>query len=175
MALRNAVVLGLLDPAALVVAGATLGFMLVGSATLALLVPQAVDTGSNEKPLDLKSPFSLLSALKFGAVFLALQVLGSLGHRFFGHWGFYVVSVVGGFVSSASAVASAAMLAASGKLSPAVGGVGAILASLASASVNVVLVGRFAHSPELVRKVSAATALVVAVGLVAAGLTAWLA
>ncbi|HVZ34328.1 MAG TPA: hypothetical protein VG963_17995, partial [Polyangiaceae bacterium] len=81
----------------------------------------------------------------------------------------------GGFVSSASAVASAAMLASTGKISPAVGGVGAILASLASAGVNVVLVSRFAHSRELVRKVAGATTLVLVVGLVAAGLTAWLA
>lgn len=174
MALRNAVVLGLLDPGALVVAGGSLGFMLIGSAALALLTAQP-PTPSDEKPLDLKSPFSLVSALKFGAVFLVLQVLGSLGHRAFGHWGFYAISVIGGFVSSASAVASAAMLASSGKISPAVGGVGAILASLASAGVNVVLVSRFAHSRELVRKVAGATTLVLVVGLVAAGLTAWLA
>lgn len=172
MALRNAVVLGLLQPRALVAAGASLGFMLVASTALGLLAPQAVSSSSGEKPLDLKSPFSLVSALKFGLIFLGLQVLGTVAHRLFGHLGFYVVSVLGGLVSSASAVASAAMLAAAGKVSPAVGAVGAILASLSSAGVNILLVARFSHSPALARRVTFATASVVVVGLVAAVLTA---
>src|SRR4051812_15337989 len=75
MALRNALVLGLLERRALVVAGASLGLMLVVSAVLGLLTPRTILAPSEDQPLDLKSPFSLLSALKFGFIFLCLQVL----------------------------------------------------------------------------------------------------
>jgi uncharacterized membrane protein (DUF4010 family) len=175
MALRNAVVLGLLERRALVVAGASLGLMLVVSAVLGLLTPRSVLAPSEDEPLDLKSPFSLLAALKFGFIFLCLQVLGSVGQGLFGHFGFYVVSSLGGLVSSASAVAAAAALVVSGKISPSVGGIGAILASLASAGVNIALVARLSHSRPLTRRVALATAIVVAIGLGGAVLTARLA
>jgi len=175
MALRNAVVLGLLERRALVVAGASLGLMLVVSAVLGLLTPRSVLAPSEDEPLDLKSPFSLLAALKFGFIFLCLQVLGSVGQGLFGHLGFYVVSSLGGLVSSASAVAAAAALVVSGKISPSVGGIGAILASLASAGVNIALVARLSHSRPLTRRVALATAIVVAIGLGGAVLTARLA
>jgi uncharacterized membrane protein (DUF4010 family) len=175
MALRNAVVLGLLEPRALVIAGASLGLMLVVSGVLGLLAPRAVVAPSEDQPLDLKSPFSLLSALKFGLIFLALQVFGTVAQGLFGHFGFYAVSLLGGLVSSASAVAAAAALAMGGKISPTVGGMGAVLASLASGGVNIVLVARLSHSQQLTRRVTWATALVLALGLGAAILTARLA
>lgn len=171
MALRNAIVLGLLERRALLIAGACLTLMLVVSAALGLLGPRAAPAVSDDPPLDLKSPFSLLSALKFGLIFLALQVLGTLAQALLGHLGFYAVSVLGGLVSSASAVAAAAALSGAGKISPTVAGVGAILASLASAVVNIVLVARLSRSPALTRKVALATALVVGLGLLGAGMT----
>lgn len=175
MALRNAVVLGLLKPTALVVSGATLTLMLLASGYLAFTASRSRAALPEGQPLDLKSPFSLFSALKFGAIFLALQVAGTGAQQIFGHFGFYVVSVVGGFVSSASAVAAAAALAASGKLSSAVAGVGAVLASLASASVNIFLVARLARSAELSRRVIVSTLVVLAIGLVGAVVTAYVA
>ncbi len=170
MALRNALVLGLLDRRTLVVSAASLGLMFVASGVLAFLKP-ADSPSSEAKPLDLKSPFSLGSALKFGIIFLLLQVLGSVAQAVFGHFGFYVVSFLGGLVSSASAVAAAATLAAHHQISPTVAGVGAVLASLASASVNVVLVGRFSHSTVLNRRVGIATAIILALGLAGAVIT----
>jgi uncharacterized membrane protein (DUF4010 family) len=175
MALRNALVLGILWPRALAVSGASLGLMLVTSGALALSTSQPDAPPSEAKPLDLKSPFSLLSALKFGTIFLVLQIAGTEAQRFFGHLGFYAVSTIGGFVSSASAVAAAGALAAKGKISPGVAGVGATVASLASAAVNVGLVARFSQSPELRRRVNRSTAMVVAVGLAGAIVTAYLA
>jgi uncharacterized membrane protein (DUF4010 family) len=175
MALRNAVVLGLLERHALLIAGVSLGLMLGVSAALGLFARRSVGAPSDGEPLDLKSPFSLLSALKFGLIFLALQVFGTLAQGLFGHLGFYTVSFLGGLVSSASAVAAAAALAVSGKISATVGGVGAILASLASAGVNILLVSRLSHSRELTRRVTWAIALVLAIGLGGAILTARLA
>ena len=130
---------------------------------------------SGDKPLDLKSPFSLFSALKFGAIFLLLQIADTVAQGFFGQFGFYVISVLGGVVSSASAVAAAATLAAAGTISSPVAGVGAILASLASAAVNAVLVARFSSSRVLLRRVLASTAVILAIGLSGAAITAYLA
>jgi hypothetical protein len=53
--------------------------------------------------------------------------------------------------------------------------IGAILASLASAGVNIALVARLSHSRPLTRRVALVTALVVAIGLGGAVLTARLA
>jgi uncharacterized membrane protein (DUF4010 family) len=175
MSLRNAIVLGIFKPDALLVAAPTLGLMLLASGALALLSRPQTTQPSNERPLAIKSPFSLRSALKFGAIFLALQLIGSLGQSLFGRFGFYGVSLVGGCVSSASAVAAAAMLAAANKIPVAVAGVGSVLASLASAAINLVLVARLSKSRVLVRRVGLATLIVLALGLAGALVTARLA
>jgi uncharacterized membrane protein (DUF4010 family) len=175
MAARNALILGIFQPHALVVAAATLSPVLVASAGMALLARRPPLHSNEEKPLALKSPFSLRSALKFGVIFLALQVLGTVAQTLFGRLGFYAVSVVGGFVSSASAVAAAAMLASQGKVTPVVAGVGAVLASLASVGVNIVLVARFSGSRALARRLGIALSIVLAVGLVGAIATSRLA
>ncbi len=145
MAVRNAVLLGMLWPAALAVSGISLGLILVTSVALAFSGGRASAPVPGDQPLALKSPFSLRAALKFGVIFLALKVLGTVAQSQLGHFGFYAISVLGGIVSSASAVAVAAALATAGKVSSDVAGTGAVLASLASASVNVLLVARFAH------------------------------
>ena len=56
----------------------------------------------------LESPFSPTAAFKFGVIFLALRSAGTLAQLGPGEAGFYAVRTVGGLVSSASAVASAA-------------------------------------------------------------------
>ncbi len=61
-------------------------------------------------PLKLDLPFSLTAALKFGLVFLALNVVGALAERYFGTASFYFVSAAGGLLSSGSSIASAATL-----------------------------------------------------------------
>ena len=59
-----------------------------------------------------------------------------------GEVGEYAVSAVGGLVSSASAVASAAALGAGGTVAPQVSGLAAILASLTSAAITVPFVAQ---------------------------------
>jgi uncharacterized membrane protein (DUF4010 family) len=152
MVVRNAVILGLLAPVALLTSLVPLGFMLAGAMALAVWRPissvarHAADAdGPNELVLPaLASPFSLTAAMRFGLLFLALQATGALAQRSLGSLGFYAVSLVGGLVSSASAVASAATLAASGTIPASVAGRGAILASLTSALVSLPLVARLA-------------------------------
>lgn len=134
MVVRNATLLLILAPFALVHALAPLAAMLAMSAGLALWTYRRPTPASPaESPtLKLELPFSLPLALKYGLVFLVLHVLGELAQRQFGAAGFYVVSVAGGLVSSASSVAAAATLAARGALAPDVAATGAVLASLTS-------------------------------------------
>jgi uncharacterized membrane protein (DUF4010 family) len=124
--------------------------------------------------LDLQSPFSLMSAIKFGLIFLALQVVGTLAQTWLGPVGFYAVSLVGGFVSSASAVASAAALAEHGRIANLTAGTGAVLASLASALVNLPLVARVGGHAPLTRRLVLAMSLISLLGIVGAIGQQWL-
>lgn len=131
---------------------------------------EEADETNTESPhgLRLKSPFSLASAFKFGLIFLALNVGGTLAQRWLGAWGVYVVSIVGGAVSSGSAVASAGSLAAHGGVSPTVAGIGAVLASFASALVNLTLMTRIGNQPRLSARVSRALVWIIAAGILGA-------
>ncbi|QSQ25490.1 MgtC/SapB family protein [Pyxidicoccus parkwayensis] len=169
MALRNAVLLGLLSYRALVNSAVPLALILLSSVGLALVRTRRPDAPGPEAPsLPLQSPFSLQSALKFGAFLLLFQVVGTAGQSLLGHAGFYAVSALGGLVSSASAVASAASLCAHGLLSPTIAGVGAIIASLASAGVNFVLVARVSEQRPLTLRLGWALGMVMLLGLVGA-------
>jgi uncharacterized membrane protein (DUF4010 family) len=84
----------------------------------------------------------------------------SIREKLVGHAGFYVVSVLGGFVASASAVALGATLAAHGQVTPLLAAVGAVLASLASAAVNMVVVARVTGNRQLNLRLAAGMGLV---------------
>jgi uncharacterized membrane protein (DUF4010 family) len=164
MLLRNAALLGILAPAALPSAAPALVLMLAGCAALVALRRGAAAPPPGATGLGLQSPFSLRSALKFGLLFLALEVAGALSQRWLGQFGFYAVSLAGGLVSSASAVASAGSLAGSGTLPPAVAGTGAVIASLASALVNLPLVARISRERPLTWRIALALGCIVALG-----------
>jgi uncharacterized membrane protein (DUF4010 family) len=167
MLLRNAVILGILAPAALLAAAIPLGLMFVGAAVGAVARPTRLASTATDSPLTtLQSPFSLTAALRFGFTFLVLQVTATLAQQNLGHLGFYAVSVIGGMVSSASAVASAANLAASGTISPQVAALGAVLATMTSALIGLPLVMRLAGERSLTRRISWAVAAVVLLGAV---------
>jgi uncharacterized membrane protein (DUF4010 family) len=182
MLLRNAAILGLLAPAALFDSAVPLLLMLAMTAVVVLgrgnrheeALGSSSATGSKVGPAGelpvpaMRSPFSLTAALQFGAIFLALQIAGTLAQRALGHAGFYAVSAVGGFVSSASAVAAAANLAASGTLPPEVAGIGAILASLTSAAVNLPIVARLTKDRPLTRRLAWVLGGVILLGVVGA-------
>jgi uncharacterized membrane protein (DUF4010 family) len=105
------------------------------------------------------------SAFKFGLIFLALQITGTIAGRLLGGTGFYLVSIVGGTVSSASAVASAAILCARHELTPQVAATGAVLASIASAAIHLPLVARVSNDPKLTRRLAIPIGGVVIAGL----------
>jgi uncharacterized membrane protein (DUF4010 family) len=170
MIVRNAVLLGVLAPRVLVGTSVPMLAMLAASLALALLgSPKGPDVpaaeGAEPPLLDLKSPFSLLSALKFGALFLVLRVLSSLGQRLFGTLGFYAATFAGGLVSSASAVAAAATLAGQGEITSVVAGNAAVLAALTSALVNLPMIVRSSPDRAFTRRVAVSIGWVALIGL----------
>src|SRR5882724_1213851 len=101
MAVRNAVLLGIVATAALLVAFLPIGMILLASLLLATQdLGRKHPAGSVPPAIPLRSPFSLQSALKFGVIFLVLQICGTVAQAALGPAGFYAISIVGGCVSS---------------------------------------------------------------------------
>lgn len=121
---------------------------------------------SEEAPqFALESPFKLSAALKFGLVFLVLNVVGALAQRNFGSASFYFVSIAGGLLSSASSIASAATLIAHDKIPVMTGVNGVILSSLTSVVANIPLIRGLTKEAELKKKSCAALIIIAATGL----------
>lgn len=167
MLLRNTVLLALLAPVALAAATVPLVLMLLASLGLAFLhLPSRTSPLPADAPvLRLTSPFALTSTLKFGVLLLLIQITSALAQRTLGQIGVYVISLVGGLFSSASAVAAAATLAAKGTITPQMAGVCTIIASLASVVVNVPL-ALVAHARPLMQRLVWAVGILLVVGAV---------
>ena len=172
MVVRNAGILLILAPLALV--GSLPAFLLMMTSSMILVLwsyhrrNRSLVEDAPEMKLGL--PFSLPLALKYGVVFLVLHIVGGLTQRMFGNVGFYFVSVVGGFLSSASAVAAAATLASQGNLSPTTAGTGAVLASFTSIAFSLSFVMR-ARNRVLIGKLTMAMVCVATAGVM--GLVVW--
>ncbi len=168
MLLRNAVLLVFLSADVLQDCALPLGLMFAASALFAWRQLRASAPDAPGVELKMESPFSLGSALKFGLVFLLLQVAGTLAQRYLGTLGFYAVSIAGGLFSSASAVASAGTLAAHGRLAIPVAANGVVVAAITSALVNLPLVARVAQQPRLTAALRRALLTIGTVGLMGA-------
>jgi uncharacterized membrane protein (DUF4010 family) len=101
----------------------------------------------------------------FGLLFLAIQILGSLGVRWFGSSGVFLVSVIGGTFSSASTTAAAANLVAHGTITAMQAGTATVLTSIASTTMNLPIVYRQIKEKTVVRQIFIATALQAAIGI----------
>jgi uncharacterized membrane protein (DUF4010 family) len=164
MFLRNLVILAILAPAAAPIA---LWPILAMTIVAAYFAWKKRDAGAQVvKPLHVSSPVSLKYVLKFGALFVLMQVIGTIGARYLGKFGFLALSLLGGMVSSASTTAAAAAMAIHGKLSPDVAGIATVFASITSTLVNLPLVERQTHDRSLLRMLAAISGFLVVVGLV---------
>ena len=172
MITRNATLLLLLAPLALMSSLAAFGMMLLTSIALVAWSYRASrrDPVDNADPIRLETPFSLVQALKYGMIFLGLHIVGGLTQREFGDLGFYFVSVIGGLLSSASAVAAAASLEAQGAVTAEAAGVAALLASFTSLAFSLSFVLR-TRNTVLVRRLGVATVCIAIAGV--SGLLVW--
>ena len=168
MCVRNAVILAIFAPTVVLQVAAPLGAAIIASLAAAVIRRQPREAASERITLD--SPFSVGSVLRFGLVFLIVTVTSVLAQRTFGDSGFYVVSLLAGFVSSASATATAATVYAQGRVIVDVAAIGALVASLASALIHPALVWRFSADWGFTRAVALGTAFAILAGV--AGLLA---
>ena len=115
--------------------------------------------------IDVGSPVSLKKVSSFAILFLALQIVATLGQRWIGNAGFQIVSVLGGLFSSASTTAAAANMAMHGHVSPSQAGIAVVLTSISSALVNLPLVQRQAKLRPQMRELVFSSALQVIIGI----------
>ena len=122
-------------------------------------------TGETSSEIHLESPVSLKRVLVFAALFLFIQVVSRLGERYFGRFGFLAISVLGGLVSSASTTAAAANMVGHGQMRASRAGGAVVLASVASALINLPIVYRNARNSALSRQLTVLTLIVSLVGV----------
>jgi uncharacterized membrane protein (DUF4010 family) len=166
MFVRNLLILALFAPRAAATAALPIGLMTL--VALAFVQIERMRRQSDSSPeITLASPVSLGRVLSFAVLFLAIQILSTLSQRYFGKIGFLGVSALGGLVSSASTSAASANLVGHERIQAGLAGVGVVIASMASALINLPVIQRAAGNREIVKRLSVCTGIVMAVGVVA--------
>ena len=160
---RNLIILAILSPSAVISAA---GSLVVMGLIAALFARHArTRAGGAVAEVQLESPVSMSYVLEFSALFLMIQILARLGERHLGKFGFLMISTLGGFVSSASTSAAAANMVTHGRVAPELAGSGVVLASVASALINLPIIQRNARNPVLFRRLAFLTFMLSALGL----------
>lgn len=159
---RNLAILAIFSPAAVTTAAGPLVVMALG----ALILVRRARAGDTPAEIHVDLPVSIGRVLNFAMLFLLIQVASTLGERHLGKFGFLGVSLLGGLVSSASTSAAAANMVAHGQLPPGLAGTAVVLASLASAIINVPMIQREAKNPALVRRMARLTVELTILGVV---------
>ena len=168
MFIRNVLILGIFARAAAFTAIAPMLAMIVTA--LACIFQQRTHSQRPLGDLKLSSPLSLPKVLKFGLIFLLIEIIGNVGQRYLGHFGFLLVSVIGGLVSSASTAGAAATLALHGKITPQTAGLATVLTSMASALSNLPLIHNQIRQWPITRRLTILSLGIVAIG----GITMWI-
>lgn len=175
MLIRNLVILGAFAPEAMPIAMAPLVGMLATAMFFIWRSSKASQTETGPAaPILVSSPVSLKKVLSFGALFLFIQVSGSLAQKFFGSSGFLAVSFFGGMVSSSSTTAAAAKLAADGSITATLAGISVIMTSISSAFINLPLVLQVTKNKAFVLKLALTTLLCIVMGFVLMACVAWM-
>ena len=115
--------------------------------------------------LNLGSPVSIKRVVSFALLFLALQIVATLGQRLIGNAGFQIVSVLGGLFSSASTTAAAANMALHGKVTATQAGIAVVLTSIASALINLPIMWRQPKARPAMRALFLSSALQLVTGI----------
>lgn len=164
MILRNSCILAILAPQAFLHAAFAQVAMLICSALLIFFDRKPAQSETSTPLLDIKSPFSLMSALRFGGLFLVLQVISAVAQRNLGDIGLYGSTVLGSIVSSSSAVAGTASLASQGTIPLATAGLSTTIATFTSTIVTLPMIMR-AKVPELNKRFAWAALVIMGAGI----------
>ena len=112
-----------------------------------------------------ESSVSLKNVLAFAQLFVAIQTVSTLAERSLGKLGFLGVSLLGGLVSSASTSAAAANMVGHGRMQAGLAGDGVVLASVASALINLPILYRTAKNRALSRRLTTLTVVLCVIGV----------
>jgi uncharacterized membrane protein (DUF4010 family) len=160
---RNLLILALFAPSAVPAAAGPLVAMFIVS--LVFVRRAHATRGEIPAEIHLESPVSLKRVLNFAVLFVLIQIVSTLGERHFGRFGFLGISVLGGLVSSASTSAAAANMVGHGQMHASLAGQGVVLASVASALINLPIINRTARNPVLSRRLTVLTVVLVLIGI----------
>lgn len=163
MFVRNLLILAILSPTAVVAAAGPLLAMSIVALVLVRRASKRDVVGNADLHLEL--PVSLRRVLSFATLFLLIQILSTLGQRYLGKAGFLGISVLGGLVSSASTSAAAANMVGHQQMRASLAGEGVVLASVASAIINLPILYRNVKNPVLLKRLSVFTTIVAIVGI----------
>jgi uncharacterized membrane protein (DUF4010 family) len=159
---RNLLILAILSPSAVPTAAAPLVAM---GAVAAVFARRARASSSDTAAVHLESPVSMRHVINFAALFLLIQILARLGERHLGKFGFLGISALGGLVSSASTSAAAANMVTHGRMQPELAGTGVVVASVASALINIPIIQRNGRNAALSRRLAILTLALSFLGL----------
>ncbi len=163
MFVRNLLILAIFARTAVTTAAAPL---MVMTSVAVICIWQQRKHGQNRiGDVKLDSPLSLSKVLKFGVIFLIIEIIGSIGQRYLGHLGFLLVSVIGGLVSSASTAGAAATLAMHGKITAQTAGLATVLTSMASALSNLPVLHHEIRQWTTTRRLTLLSSGIVAAGI----------
>lgn len=160
---RNLLILALFAPSAALAAAIPLVAMTVGALVFARGASR--HAGPTRGEIHLKSPITLRYVFSFAVLFLVIQIISTLGERYFGSSGFLAISFVGGLASSASTTAAAARMVEHTQVGAGLAGTGAVLASFASATVNLPIIHRQAKNLALTRRMAFCTVALIVIGI----------
>ena len=165
MFVRNLLILAIFARAA--AANAAMPLTVMVAAAFVCIWQQRRHGRTQTVGLRLSSPLSLPKVLKFGLIFLAIEIIGNIGQRYFGHLGFLVVSAIGGLVSSASTAGAAATLAMHGTITAQTAGFATVLTSMMSALSNLPLLHQQIRRWAVTRRLALLSFCIVAAGAAA--------
>jgi len=164
MFIRNLAVLAVFSPAAGLIASGPIAAMAIFTALFAI---RRTGEPGPVPGVRTSSPIAIRSVLSFGVFFLAIQIVSTLAQRYFGAVGSILVSFLGGFVSSASSTAAAGSLTAHGHIPAGTAATSTVLASIASAAINLPIVYRTMKDRKLFRRYVLLSSITTVIGLCA--------
>ncbi len=140
-------------------------FLIMGLATVMLVLFEKQKMEVTQETLDIGSPFALGPAFKFGLIFVIFLLLANTANTFAGPVGTYATAL-GGIVSSAAVTASVTALALSGSISYKTAAETAVMAGIISTLTKPVFI-KITGSKELFSKSLTPFILVVITGILA--------